>query len=171
MPAALNNIFQLHRRSLMWSVMRIVRDPQTAEDLAQETYLRARRAIDAGPIEHLEAFLHQTARNLALDYQRRRKTWSEIETDSADDTALRNVPDNAPSVEAIVLERERFETFRRSLAGLPERAQTVMILSRIEEWPNRRIAEHLGISERTVFSDLKLAMAHCRAALSRIESR
>jgi len=149
--------------------MRIVRDPQTAEDLAQETYIRARRAIEAGPIEHLEAFLHQKARNLALDHQRRRKRRSEVETDVPGDAVLRGVPEDVPSLEAAILERERFEVFRRSLEGLPDRAQTVMILSRVEEWPNRRIAEYLGVSERTVFNDLKLAMAHCRDALARLE--
>ncbi|MFH1558584.1 MAG: RNA polymerase sigma factor [Pseudomonadota bacterium] len=169
MPTTLNSVFHLHRRSLMWSVMRIVRDPQTAEDLAQETYIRARKAIEAGPIEHIEAFLHQTARNLALDHQRRRRIRGEVETAAPGDAMLSGVAEDVPSIEAAILERERFETFRRSLAGLPERAQAVMILSRVEEWPNRRIAEYLDVSERTVFSDLKLAMAHCREALARLE--
>lgn len=171
MPATLNAIFQTHRRSLMWTVMRIVGDPQTAEDVAQEAYLRTRRAIESGPIEHIEAFLQQTARNLALDHQRHRKMRSEYETDGLGEDVLQNIPDNVPSLEAALLERERFQTFRTALAGLPERTQTVMILSRLEEWSNRRIADHLGISERTVFSDLKLAMTHCRETLARHDGR
>lgn len=171
MPAALNAIFQTHRRFLMWSVMRIVGDRQTAEDVAQETYLRARRAMENGPIEHIEAFLQQTARNLALDHRRRRKMRSAYETDGLGDDLLLNVPDDVPSVETALLERERFRSFRKALDGLPPRAQTVLVLSRMEEWTNRRIAAHLGVSERTVFNDLKLAMAHCREALVRLEGR
>lgn len=171
MPTALNNVFLLHRRSLMWSVLRIVRDPQTAEDLAQETYIRARKAIEAHPIEHIEAFLHQTARNLAFDYQRRRKVRNEVEADVINDDVLRNIADDVPSIETALLERERLRAFQDSLAGLPERVQAVIILSRIEEWSNRRIAEYLGVSERTVFSDLKLAMAHCRERMARLEGR
>lgn len=171
MPAILNAIFQNHRRSLMWTVMRIVGDPQTAEDVAQEAYLRARRAIESGPIEHIEAFLQQTARNLALDHQRRRKMRAEYETDGLGEDVLQNIPDNVPSLEAALVERERFEAFRKALDGLPPRAQSVMILSRLEEWSNRQIAEHLDISERTVFSDLKLAMAHCRERLARLDGR
>ena len=41
----------------------------------------------------------------------------------------------------------------------------------MEEWTNARIAQHLGVSERTVFNDLKLAMAHCRDALARSDRR
>lgn len=171
MSAALNAIFQSRRRSLIWAVMKIVGDPQTAEDVAQEAYLRARRAIENGSIDHIEAFLHQTARNLALDHQRHRKMRSTYEADGVSDDFLQNIPDNVPSIEAAILDRERFHALQKALSGLPERTQTVMRLSRIEEWSNRKIAEHLDISERTVFNDLKLAMAHCRETLARFDSR
>ncbi|MEO9340822.1 sigma-70 family RNA polymerase sigma factor [Mesorhizobium sp. SB112] len=171
MPAALNAIFEIHRRSLLWSVMRIVRDPQTAEDLAQETYLRARRAVESGPIEHLEGFLHQTARNLALDHLRRKSTRARVEAEGVDDISLNEIPADVPSIEQALIERQTFCWFNEALSGLPKRAQAVMVLSRIEEWSNVRIATHLGISERTVFNDLKLAMAHCRDALARLDGK
>ncbi|ATQ70915.1 MULTISPECIES: RNA polymerase sigma factor [Methylosinus] len=169
MLGSLNRVFQVQRGSLMWSVMRIVRDAQIAEDLVHDAYLRVRRAMEAGPIEHVEAFLHQTARNLALDYRRRRRMRGAVELEAADDDALLDIADNALSQETAIIEREKFVAFRSALSGLPPRAQQVMILSRIEEWPNRRIAEHLGISERTVFNDLKTAMAHCRERIARLD--
>lgn len=158
-------------RSLMWSVMRIVGDAQVAEDFAHDAYLRVRGAMEAGPIEHIEAFLHQTARNLALDYQRRRRMRCAVELEAEDDDALCDIADNRLSQELAIIEREKFSAFGRALSGLPSRAQQVMILSRIEEWSNRQIAEHLGVSERTVFNDLKTAMAHCRERLARLDPR
>lgn len=41
-------------------------------------------------------------------------------------------------------------------------------MARLENLSNRAIAERLGVSERTVFNDLKLAMGHCRDALARV---
>ncbi len=149
--------------------MRIVRDPQTAEDLAQETYLRAARAAESGPIEHLEAFLYQTARNLALDHLRRHRTRGNVQVDGLNTTEIEKVPANIPTPETVIIERERFHRFRQALSALPERAQTVVMLSRVEGWQNGRIARHLGVSERTVFNDLKLAMVHCRDALQRLD--
>lgn len=61
--------------------MRIVRDPQAAEDVAQETYVRARKAIETGTIDHIEAFLYQTARNVALNYRRRQAMQYRTERD------------------------------------------------------------------------------------------
>lgn len=149
--------------------MKIVRDRQIAEDVAHEAYLRTRRALENGSIEHIESFLRQTARNLALDHQRHRKMRASYEADGVTEDLLQNIPDSMPSIEAVLLDRERFQALRGALSGLPERAQKVMVLSRVEEWSNRKIAEYLGISERTVFNDLKLALAHCRATLARFD--
>jgi len=149
--------------------MKIVRDRQIAEDVAQEAYLRTRRALENGSIEHIESFLRQTARNLALDHQRHRKMRAAYEADGVAENFLQNIPDSMPSIEAVLLDRERFQALRAALSGLPERTQKVMVLSRVEEWSNRKIADHLGISERTVFNDLKLALAHCRATLVRFD--
>ncbi len=167
--AILNSVFALHRRSLLSTVMRIVRDPHTAEDLTQETYVRAKKAFDDGEVEHPEGFLHQTARNLALDHLRRTGSRNVVESVGLDDNVTENVASDVVLIETEIIERQKFTAFERALHDLPARAQTVLILARIERWAHYRIAEHLGVSERTVFNDLKLAMAHCRDAVTRHE--
>ncbi|WP_411033687.1 RNA polymerase sigma factor [Shinella sp. BYT-45] len=169
MSATLADIFLSNRKSIMWSVMRIVRDPQAAEDVAQETYVRARRAIDNGPIEHVEAFLYQTARNLAINYKRRQDMRGRIERDDVSEADLENVASSAPSQETDLIQRQRLQCLNEAVARLPQRAQTVWLLSRMEKWPYPKIAEHLGVSPNTVFNDLKLAHAHCLDALAKID--
>ncbi|SFL20729.1 RNA polymerase sigma factor, sigma-70 family [Pseudovibrio ascidiaceicola] len=171
MSPTLALIFMNERRSLIGSILRIVKDPGIAEDLSQEAYLRAQRTSESQQISHVEGFLHQTARNLALDHLRRSKTRQTYEMDNGAPEALDSVPADVYSLENALIERERFREFRNALSCLPSRAQTVIVLSRIEEWPNHRIAKHLNVSERTVFNDLKLAMAHCRDALHRLERK
>lgn len=167
MPAALSAIFQSHRRSLLFTVMRIVRDHQTAEDLAQETYIRARAAFANGRIEHIEAFLYQTARNLALDHTRRNRMRAKFERKDATDTELSNVAANTPSQEAVIIQRERLRVLEKSLEKLPERARQVWHFNRIEKWTYPQIAEHLSVSINTVFNDLKMAIAVCQEAIER----
>ncbi|MEW5422939.1 RNA polymerase sigma factor [Amorphus sp. 3PC139-8] len=167
MSRLLTDVYLSQRNQLTGRVMRIVRDRQTAEDLAQEAYLRACHALEAGPIEHLEAFLHQTARNLALDYLRRTRSRARFEVVDADDRLTSSVAADTPDPEAVAIDRERLRLFQDELARLPERAQNVLVLSRLEGWTNAHIAEVLGVSQRTVFNDLKLAMTHCREAMQR----
>ncbi|MHC1548060.1 RNA polymerase sigma factor [Phyllobacterium sp. K27] len=145
--------------------MRIVRDPNTAEDLAQEAYLRARKTIEKGAIEQIEAFLNCTVRNLAFDHMRRRKTRERVERQDLTENEIEGVPADIPSAEATVIAKDSMERFEKALAALPERTRKVFVLSRIEGWPYPRIAEELQISPRTVFTDLKLAMGHLREAV------
>lgn len=165
MGAALISIFLRRRAALTRAIARIVGDRQVAEDLAQETYIRACRAEERSPITHIEAFLHQTARNLALDHLRRRGVRLGIEGAAPED--LSAVAQDAPTPEERLAGRQVFDQLMAALGQLPPRAQSVLILARLENWTNRRIAEHLEVSERTVFNDLKLALAHCRDALAR----
>ncbi len=159
--------FLNERRSLIWTVTRIVKDVQTAEDLAHEAYLRTRKACDAGVIDHVEAFLYKTARNLALDHLRRKTVREQLEASGFVDGLADHIPANTLSPEEICLERDQFRQFYETLSGLPERAQAVVILARIEQWPHAKIAETLNISERTVFNDLKRALAQCRESLEK----
>lgn len=169
MSAALNAIFARHRRSLLWTVMRIVRDPQTAEDLAQETYVKTRKALDARPIEHLESYLYQTARNLALDHQRHRKVRDRFEDAGLSAEDLENIPQDVASPEEALIERERQRLFAAALAELPLRAREAWALSHIEGRTYQEIADQLGVSRNTVYNDIKMAMGHCRDALARLE--
>lgn len=165
----LADIFLTNRKSIMWSVMRIVRDPQVAEDVAQETYVRACKASENGTIEHVEAYLYQTARNLALNYKRCHDMRGRIERDDVPHADAENIASPMPSQESDLIHRQRLQLLNEAIAKLPQRAQTVWLLSRIEKWPYPRIAEHLGVSPNTVFNDLKLAHAHCVDALAKID--
>lgn len=163
---AVNETYICYRRSLMGALIKIVRDPFVAEDLAQEAYVRAKKAADSGTIEHIEAFLQTTARNLALDFLRHRRRRERIEV-TASVNLIENVAVNVPSVEDMLIEQRRIQLFDEAIASLPERARQIMILNYLEGWSQPRIAEHLGVSPRTVWGDLKMAMAQCRDVIGK----
>jgi RNA polymerase sigma-70 factor (ECF subfamily) len=171
MSAGLDAVYLSERRSLLWSALRIVRDPQIAEDVAQESYLRAHRAIEKAPIENISAFLHRTARNLALDHVRRARVQARVLARGAEAGAALEVAADLPSAEDRLLHRERVAQFRVALDRLPDRARQVWLLSRVHGWPYPRIAAHLGVSPGTVFNDMKHAMGHLADALAREERR
>lgn len=169
MSAVLNAIFQSHRRSLLWTVMRIVRDPQTAEDLAQETYLKARKALETRPIEHVEGFLFQTARNLALDHQRRKAVRNRYEASDTARKDVENVAAAGPSIEDDLIQRQLWRALEDALAELPVRARTVWSMTQLQGRTCAEIAERLGVSRNTVYNDIKLVMGHCQDVLARLD--
>lgn len=169
MTATLTDVFLSHRKSIVWSVMRIVRDQQVAEDVAQETFIRARQAMEKGPIHHLEAFLHHTARNLAIDFRRHRDLHGSIERDDVAEEDVENIAAPLPSPEAVLIQSERLRLLNEAIKKLPERAQKVWYLNRVEKMTYPEIAEQLGVSANTVFNDFKLAHGYCVAAMAKID--
>lgn len=169
MSSILNQVYLSHRRSLLGTVLKIVHDRQIAEDLTQETYIRAYRAEQTGTIHNLGAFLHQTARNLAIDYQRRQRSRERFEDRHAGEAAAEQVAADIASAEDALIEKERFRRFAEVLETLPERAKKAWKLSQIEGWTYDRIARHLGVSRNTVYNDVKFVMGHCHDVLKQME--
>ncbi len=171
MSNTLDIVFLAQRQALTGSVLRLVRDPQVATDLTQETYLRAHKAAQQQEILHIEGFLFRTARNLALDHLRRNRLRQTVGPLEREGDLVAQIPSGAPTAETVLIDRENLRQLTEALRQLPERVRTVMLLSRIEEGPNKRIVAALDVSERTVLNDLKLAMAHCRDVLAREDRR
>ncbi len=102
----LDHAFLGMRSSLYRAILRIVRDAAEAEELTHDAYLRARRALDQNSPGNIEAFLWQTARNLALDHLRRRKVRALHEDRDFDAADAVVVADPQPSVEDQAIQRD-----------------------------------------------------------------
>ncbi len=163
---SIDAIFLDKRTLLIRHIHRLVGSRQVAEELAHESYLRVAKVLRDRPIDHVQAFLFQTARNLAVDHLRRERTRRAVEVSGTDDDALTGVPDGAVSTEQKVIDAERLRLLEKALAGLPERAQRAVILNRLHGWSYPRIAAHLGVSPNTVYGDVRDAIAHCLDALA-----
>ncbi|MCX8997914.1 sigma-70 family RNA polymerase sigma factor [Rhizobiaceae bacterium BDR2-2] len=154
----LDLVFLQMQKMLFRSVLRIVRDAPVAEELTQEVYLRARKAVETTVPTHMEAFLWRTARNLAFDHIRQNKVRSAFEPADFPGEATMNIADGKPSAEEQVIQKDDLRVFGEALSKLPPRTQQAWLLSRVEGWPYPKIAAHLGVSPNTVFNDIKMVM-------------
>lgn len=169
MSASLTAIYLDQRRALLGRTLRILQDRPAAEDVLQESYIRAHKAAETGSIENISAFLHRTAQNLALDHVRRRRTRERFEGAHAQAAEALDVPSDTPSAEEQLIQQQRLAVFQQALADLPDRARQVWLLNRVEGWSYPKIAEHLGVSQGTVFNDMKHALGHILDRFTRSE--
>lgn len=139
----------------------MVNNPSTAEDLLQETYLRVARALGERTVEHLEPFVFQTARNLALDHLRARRIQSRTVLDDVSQEVIEGVASPLSTPEDAHQAAQLLERLSVSLGQLSPRQQRIFILSRLHGCSYQQIAQELGVSLSTVQKELKLIMAIC----------
>jgi RNA polymerase sigma-70 factor (ECF subfamily) len=136
-----------------------------ANETLHETWLHLHRQGDAGSVHSPPAFLMRIAKNIAKDRQRaeqRRARNSEIK-------AALEIADPAPSPEQAVQDRRDFEIMERAILELPDRMRAILIASRIEGLAHQEIANRLEISRRTVFYELKRAVAYLETRIENNE--
>ncbi|AZD31303.1 RNA polymerase sigma factor [Pseudomonas chlororaphis] len=163
-----NHVFLTQRVSLLRTLERMVNNPSTAEDLLQETYLRVTRALGERAIDHLEPFVFQTARNLALDHLRARRIQARTLLEDVPLDVVESVAAPLSSAEDAAHAEQLLERLNMSLAQLSPRQQQIFILSRLHGHSYLEIAEKLEVSQSTVQKELKLIMAICIGVAERL---
>jgi RNA polymerase sigma-70 factor (ECF subfamily) len=164
-----------HRRELHVHCYRMLGSFDEAEDLVQETLLRAWRARET--LDHedwFRAWLYRIATNACLDAIKRRGRqvpslgsfrdvpWLQPYPDQLLDELA--PPDEEP--EAALLARETIElTFLAVMQRLPPRQRAVLILRDVLDWPAERVAETLALSVPAANSALQRARATLREHL------
>ncbi len=113
------------------------------------------------PAGSLRALLYRSAHNAALNHIKHR----EIERRWAQ--AAQAAPEPvAPEAEAGVRERELSGAIQDAIASLPERCRQIFLMSRQQGLSYAEIAELLGLSVKTVETQMGRALKALRAALS-----
>jgi len=137
---AFESLFRQYQCDVYRWIVRIVRDPATAEDLTVETFWRVYRAhARFHPDGNFGGWLRRIGTNAALDHLRTARTHLPLPEDSPADFA----PD-------AVEQRESRMAIHSALEALPPPLRVVVQLGLIEEEPYRAIGEALGISESAV---------------------
>src|SRR5215204_4682844 len=142
-----------------------------AEDLTQETYLRAYRGFAGFRGGDVRAWLFTILRHVFLDECRRRRRITVTET-ADDDAFARTTQDaeaSAPSAEAEALRRLPSDAIERAFAVLPPDWRLVVLLADVEELSYREIAEIMEIPLGTVMS--RLHRSHRRLQERLLETR
>jgi RNA polymerase sigma-70 factor (ECF subfamily) len=143
--------------SLYRTALRLTRVPADAEDLVQETYLKAFRAADRfQPGTNLRAWLftilHNTARNRARDRAREGLTVDSEAVDQAADTPSYGLSGSVPTPEALLLREALTPELQAAVDELPDAFRQAVWLRDVEEFSYAEIAEMLNIPVGTVMS-------------------
>ena len=154
-------IFERYSRPVISFIFDMVNDRGLAEELTQETFVRAFRAIRTMRSDtKLSTWLFGIARNVARESLRARKrAVSHLELT---DKSVMDLSDNRPVPVDGVLSKELNDVIRRSLAALDEDKRLVFTLKVLHQCSYEEIAEITGFSLAKLKTDLHRARAEMR---------
>ncbi|MDN2566309.1 RNA polymerase sigma factor [Aquibium sp. A9E412] len=173
--AAVRALVARHNRLLFRLARGFVHDDAEAEDVVQETYVRA-----FGRLAHFRGeaafstWLSRIAINEALGRARRRRPSADLavlETAagraSGDNVVMFPIVPSTPDPEAETARRQLRATLERAVDTLPPAFRTVFILRDVEGLSTEETADHLQIRPETVKTRLHRARRQMRAAIER----
>lgn len=159
---AFEQVVVRYQRRVYGVAYRIVRRHDVADDVAQEAFIRAFRALASfDPTRPFGPWICRIATNLAINHVRSPEAREEDLPEGHAET-----PSSAESPLDRVLDGEARMVLQRALDGLPGEQRTVFVLRAVEGLSYREIAESLDISMGTVMSRLSRAREKLRAAVA-----
>ncbi len=169
---ALDALMARHMRSIYAFALSLVRHPEDAEDLTQETFVRCwtkAHTYKPGRVK-VTTWLHTLTRNAAIDSYRRRRRWT-LESESKSlEREVAQVVDEGHSPEIAFDERYRDEVFKESLDGLPERQRTAVLLCYMKGFSNQEAASVLGVSLDALVSLLARGRRALKSSVAALEA-
>ncbi len=152
-----------HLNALYNFAMYLTRRPPEADDLVQETYLRAFRfAHRFQPGTHLRAWLFQILRNTFLTFYRLREREVALAEDGVPDWDVPMFHD-APDEDSRAMEIHT--DLERAMRRLPEEFRTVLLLAEVEGMPLEEVARVMACPVGTVKSRIFRAKERLRGQL------
>ena len=145
----------------------LTQDRAAAEDLVQETYMKALRGFSSFQQgTNFRAWMYKILRNTFLTTQSGLKAWASVSLDSDHDDDKVAEPAVSETPESVLLARVQQETIQNALENLPVKFREIVLLCDLEEMSYQEIGETLGIPIGTVMSRLSRARKAMRELLA-----
>ncbi len=174
-------LLQKYRTPLVNFLYRMVRDRASAEDLAQEVFLRVYRARKTYVASaKFTTWLFRIATNLALNAVRDGRYHQlgisldqPLSAGDVDETQAPtlDVADRKPGIEQQLVERDRVAMIRQAIGKLPEKQRAAVLLHKYHELDYDEIAKILECSESALKSLLFRAYETLRIELAPLVNR
>ena len=160
---AFEEVVRRYQRRVYATALRIVRRHDLADDVTQEAFIRAHRAL--GSYDATRPFgpwMCRIAANLAINHVRS----PEAREEELDEGALAERPSPAAGPLGALLEAEARDVLEDALGALPAEQRAVFVLRTFEDLSYKEIAEALDLEVGTVMSRLSRAREKLRASLA-----
>jgi len=164
---AFNQIVELYQSAVLTHCTAILRDPSLAEDVAQESMVKAWRSISGFRGESIRSWLMRIATNSCLDLirQRARQATDSLDAQLTEPTPIWSTQSHDFSPEERSEQAELSDRLGAALARLPEEQRVALLMSDALGYEYHEIAEITDSAIGTIKSRISRGRARLRAEL------
>ncbi|AKQ47336.1 RNA polymerase sigma factor [Rufibacter radiotolerans] len=166
--SAFEELVSRHKSKVYTTVLLIVKDTYTAEDLLQETFVKAIHTMKGGRYNEegkFSSWICRIAHNLAIDYFRREKR-SPLITLEDGSNVFNTLSFSEESVESVRIKEETHAHLRELIQQLPPAQKEVLIMRHYADMSFQEIAEATGVSINTALGRMRYALINLRKKMS-----
>jgi RNA polymerase sigma factor (sigma-70 family) len=158
-----------YKSKVYTTIYLIVKDTFVAEDLMQDTFIKAVDVLRSGKYNEEGKFLPWTLRiahNMAIDYFRRDRRYPSVVFE--DGSSVFNTLDFADdSYEDIQIKNETHAHLRDLIKKLPDVQREVLVMRHYEDMSFQEIADATGVSINTALGRMRYALINLRKMMSK----
>jgi len=162
-------LLKKHKSKVYTTIYLIVRDQYIAEDLLQETFIKAIKKLKSGEYNEEGKFLPwitRIAHNLAIDYFRREKRYPTVVMEDGS-SVFNSLSFSEESLESIKIKDETHTLLRELIQTLPEAQKEVLLMRHYSDMSFQEIAEATGVSINTALGRMRYALINLRKKLEK----
>lgn len=163
--SAISELIERHSRRVRSYIGMMVKDDAVADDIFQETFIKAIKVIDEGGYTDSGKFLSwvlRIAHNRVLDHFRREKSSRQINEKEAGYDVLGTLRFAENTAEDAIVHNELMETVRRLVDELPDDQKEVVRLRYYSKLSFQEIAEQTDVSINTALGRMRYALINLR---------
>ncbi len=163
--SAISTLIEKHNRRVRDYIRMMVKDADIADDIAQETFIKAVSVIDEGRYTDNGKFLSwvlRIAHNKALDYFRSQKNNNSVSESSAGYNVLGTIRYAEKSIEDNIISDQIDGQLRDLVSQLPDEQREVVMLRYFSDLSFKEIADQTGVSINTALGRMRYALINLR---------
>lgn len=162
---AFDTLLLRHKQKLFTYILQMVKDRDVADDIFQETFVKAIMTIKQGRYNDLgkfSAWIARIARNLVIDSFRAEKSENSMSTDTADYDILNRRDLAEETIEDTLIDLQIEDDLRRLVDLLPDVQREVLVMRYYRDLSFKEIAELTGVSINTALGRMRYAILNLR---------
>ena len=161
---AFEQLVNRHKNKVFTTIILIVKDTYTAEDLMQDAFIKAIHTMKSGRYNEegkFSSWICRIAHNLAIDFFRKEKRSPMITLEDGSNV-FNTLAFAADSAESLQIQEDTFARLRELIQTLPQSQREVLMMRHYADMSFQEIADATGVSINTALGRMRYALINLR---------